>query len=203
MLISPSFIPGPLLFNAVVLTLLLAHRERKSIVVSEIRWAVVGRLIGVAFAAAVVASISTDGLALMLGLLVLLLVGLSLSGLHFEPTWKSLIVAGTVSGFSGTIASVGAPPMAIVYQNATGPRIRGTLSAFFVIGTIMSLMALLLVGRLGVVEFTTALRLLPGLMLGFALSRRLALVLDRGRTRYAVLGLSAMGGALLVLRQLL
>jgi uncharacterized membrane protein YfcA len=203
MLISPSFIPGPLLFNAVVLTLLLAHRERKSIVVSEIRWAVVGRLLGVACAAVVVASISTDGLALILGLLVLLLVGLSLSGLNFEPTWKSLIVAGTVSGFSGTIASVGAPPMAIVYQNATGPRIRGTLSAFFVIGTIMSLTALLLVGRLGVVEFTVALQLLPGLMLGFALSRRLALVLDRGRTRYAVLGLSAMGGALLVLRQLL
>ncbi len=203
MLISPSFIPGPLLFNAVVLTLLLTHRERKSIVVSEIRWAVVGRLVGVAIAAAVVASISTDGLALTLGLMVLLLVGLSLSGLHFEPTWKSLIVAGTVSGFSGTIASVGAPPMAIVYQNATGPRIRGTLSAFFVIGTIMSLTALLLVGQLGIVELTIALTMLPGLLLGFVLSRRLALVIDRGRTRYAVLGLSAMGGALLVLRQLL
>jgi uncharacterized membrane protein YfcA len=203
MLISPSFILGPLLFNAVVLTLLLTHRERKSIVVSEIRWAVVGRLVGVAIAAAVVASISTDGLALTLGLMVLLLVGLSLSGLHFEPTWKSLIVAGTVSGFSGTIASVGAPPMAIVYQNATGPRIRGTLSAFFVIGTIMSLTALLLVGQLGIVELTIALTMLPGLLLGFVLSRRLALVIDRGRTRYAVLGLSAMGGALLVLRQLL
>ncbi len=203
MLISPDFIPGPLLFNAVVLTVLLTHRERHSIVFSEIRWAVVGRLVGVVVAAAVVASISTDGLALTLGILVLLLVGLSLSRLHFEPTWGSLLVAGTLSGFSGTIASVGAPPMAIVYQNAKGPRIRGTLSAFFVIGSVMSLTALLLVGRLGISEATIALKILPGLLIGFVISRRVAVVLDRGHTRHAVLGLAAAGGALLVLRELL
>ena len=202
MLISPTFIPGPLLCNAVVLTLLLTHRERHSIVFSEIKWAVAGRLVGVAVAAAVVASISTDGLALTLGVLVIVLVGLSLSGLHFEPNWGSLIVAGTISGFSGTIASVGAPPMAIVYQNEAGPRVRGTLSAFFVIGTVMSLTALLFVGQLGMSEVTTGLLLLPGLLTGFVISRRLALLLDRGKTRNAVLTLAAAGGVLLVVREL-
>ena len=202
MLVSPSFIPGPLLLNAVVLTLLLTHRERHSIVFSEIRWAVVGRIVGVIAAAAVVASISTDGLALTLGILVLVLVLLSLSGLHFTPTWKSLIVAGTLSGFSGTIASVGAPPMAIVYQNESGPRIRGTLSAFFVIGTVLSLTALVIVGRLGFAELSIGLRLLPGLLTGFVISRRLALILDRGQTRNAVLALATFGGVLLIVREL-
>jgi uncharacterized membrane protein YfcA len=203
MLISPSLIPGPLLLNAVVLTLLLTHRERHSIVFSEIKWAVVGRFVGVTIAAAFVASISTDGLALSLGILVLVLVGLSLSGLRFPPNWKSLIVAGTMSGFAGTIASVGAPPMAIVYQHESGPRIRGTLSAFFVIGTVMSLGALIIVGRLGAPEVALALKMLPGLLLGFAISRRLALILDRGHTRNAVLMLASMGGLVLVLRELL
>lgn len=203
MLISPTLIPGPLLLNAVVLTVMLTHRERHSVVFSEIKWAVAGRLAGVSVAAAVVASISTDGLALILGVLVLLLVGLSLSGLHFEPNWKSLIVAGTLSGFSGTIASVGAPPMAIVYQHEAGPRIRGTLSAFFVIGTLLSLAALMVVGRLGMSEVTIALRLLPGLLLGFLASREMAVFLDRGYTRNAVLVLAAVGGILLVVRELL
>ena len=162
-----------------------------------------GRLVGVAIATGVVASISTDGLALVLGILVLLLVGLSLSGLRVEPTPGTLAVAGTVSGFSGTIASVGAPPMAIVYQNAKGPRIRGTLSAFFVIGVVMSLTALVLVGRFGLVEVSVALRILPGLLVGFVLSRRMAGLLDRGHTRRAVLGFSAVGGIVLILRHFL
>ena len=162
MLINPAFIPGPLLFTAVILTVLLAHRERHSIVFAEIRWAVAGRLVGVAAAAAVVASISAADLALMLGIMVLALVALSLSGLHFEPRRGSLLVAGTISGFGGTIASVGAPPMAIVYQSATGPRIRGTLSAFFVVGSVMSLTALLLVGQFGLAEVSIALRIQRG-----------------------------------------
>ncbi len=203
MLLNPTYIPGPLLLNAVVLTVLLTHRERHSIVFSEIRWAVVGRLVGVAAAAAVVASISTDGLALILGVLVLILVGLSLSGLKFKPNWKSLVVAGTLSGFSGTIASVGAPPMAIVYQNEAGPRVRGTLSAFFVIGTLLSLCALFVVGRLGRGEFTTASLMLPGLLFGFFLSRRMTVVLDRGHTRNAILALAGAGGFLLIFRELL
>jgi uncharacterized membrane protein YfcA len=108
-----------------------------------------------------------------------------------------------MSGFAGTIASVGAPPMAIVYQHESGPRIRGTLSAFFVIGTVMSIGALILVDRLGASEVALALKMLPGLLLGFAISRRLALVLDRGHTRNAVLMLASMGGLVLILRELL
>ena len=203
MLISPSFIPGPLLTAGFVLTMLLAYRERRAIDLAEIKWAIVGRLAGVVLASVVVASISTDGLALILGVLVLLLVGMSLSGLNFEPTRGTLLVSGTASGFAGTIASVGAPPMAIVYQNAKGPRIRGTLSGFFVIGVVMSLTALILVGRYGFVEVALALRILPGLLLGLVLSSRMAVVLDRGYTRRAVLGFSALGGIVLILRQLL
>jgi len=157
----------------------------------------------VLIAAVVVASISTDGLALMLGILVLLLVGMSLSGLRFDPTRGTLVIAGTVSGFAGTIASVGAPPMAIVYQHAKGPRIRGTLSVFFVIGVIMSIAALVMVGRFGLAEISVALRILPGLLTGFFVSRRMATVLDRGYTRRAVLGFSAIGGIALILKQLL
>jgi uncharacterized membrane protein YfcA len=67
----------------------------------------------------------------------------------------------------------------------------------------MSLAALILVGRYGFAEVALALRILPGLLLGLVLSSRMAVVLDRGYTRRAVLGFSALGGIVLILRQLL
>ena len=34
------------------------------------------------------------------------------------------LIAGLLSGFMGTITSVGGPPMAMVYQNMPGPKVR-------------------------------------------------------------------------------
>jgi positive regulator of sigma E activity len=79
---------------------------------------------------------------------------------------------------------------------------RGTLSAFFVVGVMMSLSALMVVGRFGLAEVWIAIQIMPGLLLGFLLSRHLADVLDRGRTRNAVLLLSAVGGVVLIVRQM-
>jgi len=40
-----------------------------------------------------------------------------------------LLIAGGLSGFFGTLTSIGAPPLALVEQGEKGPTIRGTLSA--------------------------------------------------------------------------
>ena len=41
-----------------------------------------------------------------------------------------------------TAAGLGGPPVALVYQRANGLRLRGTLAAYFIVGTVMSLSAL-------------------------------------------------------------
>jgi hypothetical protein len=45
--------------------------------------------------------------------------------------------------------------------------------------------------------------MLPGVVLGFLLSKPLAVRLDQGYTRIAILGVSAAAGILLVIQQLL
>ena len=92
--------------------------------------------------------------------------------------------------------------MAMVYQREPGPRIRGTLSAFFVVGVIISLIGLHFVGRYGPTEWRLSLLLGPAAVLGFFLSRRTAAWVDEGRTRAAVLAASAAAGIVVVLREL-
>ena len=50
--------------------------------------------------------------------------------------------AGALSGFMGTIVSIGGPPIALLYQNESGPSLRGTLSAFFVVGVALAIIGL-------------------------------------------------------------
>jgi uncharacterized membrane protein YfcA len=203
LLVAPVLIPGPLICSSMALTLLLTHREWHAVQLADIKWALGGRLVGVGAAVSVLAIIPADGLSLLFGALVLVAVGVSVSGVRLRVSPRTLLGAGTLSGFMGTAVSIGGPPIALLYQHESGPRIRGTLSAYFVLGVSMSLIGLHFVGLFGLTEFMLALQLLPGVLVGFILSRRVAGVLDRGRTRTAVLVVSAVSGAGVLLRQLL
>ncbi len=202
MLIDPSLVPAPLLCAALTLTILLTHRERRSVVMRDLKWALSGRLVGTVAGVAALTVLSGGRLELTLGVLVLLGVAMSASGLHLPVTPRVLVGAGALSGFMGTTVSIGAPPMALVYQRSSGPRIRGTLSAYFVVGVMLSLVGLRFVGRFGTTELVLAVSLLPGILIGFVSSRHTSGFFDRGYTRAAVLLLSAATGLAVILRQL-
>lgn len=201
-LLDPRFVPAPLLVCTLVLTLLMAYRERRAIDLRGIKWAVAGRVAGTAAAGGILAYVAADTLVLVFGFFVLAAVAMSVSGLRFAPTDRALVTAGVLSGLLGTVAAVGGPPLALLYQDAPGARIRSTISGFFVIGTIVSLAALWLVGRFGAGDLRLALVTLPGMLAGLALSRRLAPCVDRGYTRPAVLAVVALTGLAIVVRQL-
>ena len=201
-LLDPRFVPAPILVCTLVLTLLMAHRERHAIDVRGIRWAILGRIAGTVVAGGILAVVAADTLLLLFGFFVLAAVAMSVSGLRFEPTRRALVAAGVVSGVIGTVAAVGGPPLALLYQDTPGARIRSTISAFFVVGTLVSLAALWLVGRFGVGELRLTLVMLPGMLAGLALSRSIATYVDRGYTRPAVLAVVALTGAAIVVRQL-
>src|SRR5690606_39990084 len=48
------------------------------------------------------------------------------------------LAAGMVSGTTGTAAGIGGPPIALLYQHRAGPVVRSTLSATFLVGTVLS-----------------------------------------------------------------
>jgi uncharacterized membrane protein YfcA len=198
LLINPDFIPAPLLCAALVLTVSLTHRERHSIRVADLGWALSGRAVGITFGLFVLANISPDRMHFWFGVLLLMAVAMSASGISIRPRPTTLSIAGALSGFMGTTISIGGPPMALVYQHASGSRIRGTLSAFFTIGVVMSLTGLGLIGLFGKDKLILAAVLIPGVFLGLIISRRTARLLDRGYTRTAVLAASAVIGLIVL-----
>lgn len=201
-LIDPRLVPGPLLLSSVSLTILMSYREWHGIRFGDLRWALGGRVLGVIVAVLALVLVPEERIAIAFGVLVLLAVGLSISGLHVRPTAKTLVGAGTLSGFMGTTVSIGGPPMALLYQHAPGTHLRGTLSAYFLVGVALSLTGLHVAGRFAMTELRLGLMLLPGILLGFGASRWTAGLLDRGYTRTGVLAVSAAAAVVVILKQL-
>jgi hypothetical protein len=202
-LIDERFVPAPILLSSWVLTTFLVLRERQAIDLVGLRWAVAGRVAGTSIAGIVLAVMPQDRVTIVFGGLVLVGVAMSVSGLQLTPRRSILVGAGTLSAVMGTIASIGGPPMALVYQHAHGARLRATMSSFFWIGTVMSLVTLRLVGRFGAAEVRLALVILPAMVAGLVVSKWTAARVDRGYTRPLVLALAAAAGLAVILRELL
>lgn len=202
LLVNEVFVPGPILLAAMLLVMLIAVREWEDVIFRDVGLATVGRIIGTMPAAYAVHTLPRSAYELLFGSLVMIGVFLSALGWHIPPTTRNVILAAILSGFTGTVSSVGGPPMALVYQNESGPRIRATLSAIFTFGTIVSLFGLWLAGRFGVVELILGVLLMPGILVGFALSRYATGWIDQARTRPAVLLISALSALIILLRSL-
>jgi len=200
--IDPRFVPGPMILCAFVLTLLIAFRERAALDLRGVGWAVAGRVPGTGLGILVLLWASKDLLEALIAGLILLAVVLAASGLRIAPRAGTLFGAGVVSGVMGTVASVGGPAVAIVYQHAPGPTLRGTLAGYCIFSSTISITALALSGLFGRQELIGACVLLPGVLVGFVLSRWTRTLLDDGYTRIGVLVLSALAALGVMARSL-
>lgn len=171
LLADPDFIPAAVMLAVLPLTFTIAWVDRRHIAPREVGFALVGRLPGTIAGALVVASLSDDLLAVLVAGSVLLAVVASITGRLFEPTDRSLVVAGLASGFAGTTTGVGGPPMALTYQNSDPATMRATVSAFFSIGSVMSIAALWLAGEIGTRQLQLTALILPGVALGVVTAR--------------------------------
>lgn len=192
-LVDDGFVPGPAIASAVLLTGLMAWRDHRGLHLGEIRTAMIGRIPATLLAAATVALLPGRPLAVLFAILVLAAVAMTASGLRMRPTSRTLVGAGALSGFMATTTSIGGPPMAMLYANEEGRRMRGTLAGFFLIGSGLSLVALALTGSYGFREVALTGWVVPGVVIGFLASAHGANRLDTGHTRTAVLAVSVLG----------
>jgi uncharacterized membrane protein YfcA len=200
-LIDPHLVPVPLSLASLLLSGGTSYRERGSID-TTVGWAMLGRVPGALVGAFAIAALPERPLAVTFGVLVLAAVAVSLSGWSVAPSARSLLAAGAISGFTGTTVAIDGPPMALVYQRARGATLRGTMSLYFLVGSVLSLAALAVFGKLGERELRAAIELVPFVAVGFALSGAVARALDRGYTRTAVLVLAAVSSLVLIAHQL-
>jgi uncharacterized membrane protein YfcA len=201
-MIDPGFIPGPVLVSSLILSVLVMLRERHSVNLVELRWAVFGRIIGAIIAAWILATISAETLVKLFAWMLLLAVAITGSGVHIPLTRRNLLIAGTLAGVMGTVASIGGPPMALLYQRESGARIRSGLAGFFIFGVLVSIVALLAVGRFGWRDIQLGLLLTPGALLGYTISHRALAWIQPKTLRIAVLVMSAASAIVVLLGQI-
>ena len=197
-LIETAFIPGPIIMAGTVMVIVVAVRGRANIHRGEIGIGVIGLAVGTAIGALSLWLIPPAWSQPVFGLVILAAVAVSLFAPPIRLSRGSLLAAGAASGVMGTMVGLHGPPLGLVYQNEPPARTRLMLSTFFIPATLISLVALALLGRFGQRELLLGLLLIPGPLIGLALAPVVARYLDRRRTRYAILAIAAVSGALLL-----
>ena len=202
-LVDPRLIPGTLIMVATLVTLIVAVREREDIDLHGTGWALVGRVPGTIAGALLLAMLPERALTVMLAGVVLVGVALTSVGWIPTPRRRNVVLAGATSGVLGTATSIGGPPMALVWQRNSGARLRGTMSGFFLVGSLMSIAALALTGAIDGRTVLAFAALIPAAIAGYALSRRINHFLDPKRLRWLAIGASTVGAVVLIGRELL
>lgn len=186
-LADPDFIPAAIVLGVMPLTVAIAWADRRHIEGRGVGFALLGRIPGVVLGALVVAALSDEVLALLVAGSVLIAVVASLTSKRFEPTDTALMAAGLASGFGATTTGVGGPPMALTYQHSDPATMRSSISAFFAVGGVMTLIALVPAGELGTRQLQLAALLTPAVLVGVATARAVKDHLDPAIVRPAVL----------------
>lgn len=202
-LAEPRAIPATFLLLGIPIEVWMLARERHALDRCGFVQMMGGRLIGTLLAFGVLVAVSPDILSALIGVSIVfaaVLIGWRPTRTDASSTASWKVVAGVVSGLMGTVAAVGGPVMALVYEGRRAAELRATLAATFLAGGFLSLIAVWSSGLLDLTHLQLALWLLPAEIAGLMLSTRLLTRVEDHKLRAAVLGLAGLGGATIVLR---
>jgi len=179
-LLNPGFVPGPMLFASLFLSVIMAFRGWRVIDSKILGLAGAGLFVGTALGALGLIVIAADKWPKFFAVIILLAVVLSASGIHISVTGRNLVAASIISGVMGTIAGIHGPPIALLYQKEAGNIVRATLAVFFVMAYAISIFALWTVGHFGKKELLIGFELAPGVVVGYIIAKFTTSLLDRG-----------------------
>ncbi|GEO96925.1 sulfite exporter TauE/SafE family protein [Kocuria turfanensis] len=201
-LLDPSLLPGSIVLLAAGLTVFGVLRDRTAVDFRGTGWALLGMVPGTVAGALLVSALPPQALALAVAGTVLLAVLLSVCGWQPRPRPAAVAAAGAASGLMGTATAIGGPPMALVWQGFSPARVRGTMSAFFLVGALVSLTALTAVGSIDREVLLFAATLLPAVLLGFVTSSVVNGRLNKALVRRVGLAASTAGAVLVLVQAL-
>lgn len=202
-LINIEFVPGPVIFSSLILSFLMAYRGRNHISTQQLGVVFVGLVAGMGAGALILSTVSLDRIGIVFGASILgaVLISAMVKNFQFTPIHK--LFAGTLAGFMGTTAAIGAPVLALLYQYEDGKVIRATLGLIYFISSVLMLMFLHLAGHFGHEDVVLGIHLIPGFIFGYFISGQLAQFIDRGYARPAVLVISAISASVLIIKNIL
>lgn len=200
-LVDPQLIPGPILILTLLLTIGVVVRDWRHIDWHGLGWISAGRLPATVAAGLMAGFLPQSQLSVLFALFVLCGVVVSLVRARFQPTPMAMLTAGGLAGFFGTLTSIGAPPLVLVYQHAKPPVIRSTLSANVVIGTLASIVVLAMGGHMDASDVSRCLWFAPACAIGLWLSKYVKDRLDAGALRPVLLTISALAAVGVIARE--
>jgi len=197
-----SLVPAPLVFASLSLSSLMALREWHAVSWRHIPVILGGLLPGSLFGAWVLTSLPQDNLGIIFGTVILIAIIVTALGRRIPLNRLTGALIGALSGAMGTSSGIGAPPMALLYQDQPGDRIRATLAVLYTAASLIILAMLFGFGKFGADEAWSGLLLMPGFVLGYWLANRWTPHLDQRHSRLAVLLVSGMAAVALIGRSL-
>ncbi|GAA2140259.1 sulfite exporter TauE/SafE family protein [Actinomadura napierensis] len=201
-MLFPDLMPGAILVTALALPVATLAQEVRHAELRGLGWAFGGRLIGTPVGVWLVAAAPDRVLGVAIGVIVLAALAVTTWAREVPRNRRTLAVAGVISGTTGTASGIGGPPIALLYQRESGPRVRATLAVFFIAGALLSLATLAAAGRLPARQVTAGLELLPFVLAGFLAAGPLRRYLDAGRLRLALLIVVGASATVLIVRNL-
>jgi len=194
-LLDRDLAPVPQLLITLALALAIVWREWRHLDLSGVGWVLVGRLPGAALGVVLLKTFADTALDALVAALVLIGVAIVGSGVVIRLTPFTKITAGVASGTMGLVASIGGPPLALLYRDVKGGTMRSSLNAIFAIGIMFSIAVRGAIGEISNTDIKIALVLLPAALAGLWLSRFFTDRIEGAALKKAVLLVSALAAA--------
>lgn len=186
--VMPEHLPQVLIVLMIPATLWHLVRERASLRIRSVAWIAGGRVLGTVPGVLLVQGLSETSLQVAFAIITIIAVAtMAMSELRVPINASTQVTTGVVSGVMATSASIGGPPLVLLYAHRSGPELRAVIAGVVFLGNFVSLAGLAIVGRVDRLDLLLALGLLVPMYAGLYASRRLAHRVDEGPFRAVVL----------------
>lgn len=202
-LVEPTLVPTMLLLLAIPVSLGVTVVDRRHVDWRALGWMVPARIPGTFLGVWLVTSFSDRALGVVVALLVLLAVLLTVRTVTVRESPGTLFTAGLAAGTTGTAAAIGGPPVALVLAGREPRVARGTMSFFFVFGSVLSVVWFGVEGALPAASLVLGALYLPLIPLALWLGNHAHLRIRRDAFRRVVLALCSVSAVALLVRSLL
>ena len=199
-IMEPSLVPVLPLWLGLVTAGTMMFAEHAHVDWRALLWTTPARVPGVVLGAWLVGVATDAGIALGVGLMVLVAVAITARGLVLPFTPATLSTAGFVSGVTGTATAIGGPPIAIVFAGREPAVVRSTLAVFFFLGVLLGLGGLWAAGEVTREASVLALVCVPGVLVGIVAGTYLRPRVPREQFRAGVLLVCALSAVVLLVR---
>ncbi len=199
-LFAPGLIPVLLLVLMIPLNAYIGWRERAAIDWRGVKLISVGRFLGTFLGLWILLVVNLYQLSLLIGWSTLIAAVVAMLSPSFDLGRTGLGLVGLITGVTETSTGVGGPPLALAYQHKSGAILRSTVALCFLVGEVISLIVLMIGGKVGSDTLLVSVQMLPFLVLGSYASKFVHHRLDGPLLRYLVLGFSSISGIVVILQ---